>query len=87
VSLASLTLYLRGRGPWYQLNRRVGGPHIRLAGLKKININGSAAIEHVFLVVKSLLIKFDILKQGPGFTLSFVNLNVIRSEIVTGLSG
>jgi hypothetical protein len=87
VSLASLTLYLRGRRPWSQLNRREGGPHIQFERLKKININGSAAIKHGFPVVKPLLIKLDILKQGPGFTLFFVTLTAIRSEILTGLSG
>ena len=69
MSLASLTIYLRGRSPWCQLtlillkcriwrapdnaskwqmifnlafkglNRRVVGTHIRLEGLKTININ------------------------------------------------
>jgi hypothetical protein len=65
----------------------VGGPHIQLEGLKKININGSDAIKHGFPVVQSLLIKLGILKQGPEFTLFFVTLTVICSEIVTGLSG
>ena len=82
MSLASLTLYLRGRSPCCQLNRRVIGPHILLEGVKKININESAAIETF-----SLLMKLDILTQGPGFTSSFVLLTVIGSEIVTGLSG
>ena len=65
----------------------MGGHHIRLEGVKKININGSAAIEQSFPVVKSLLIKLDILTQGLGLISSFVTLNVLRSEIVTGLSG
>jgi len=61
--------------------------HIRLVGVKKININEPAAVEHGFPVVKSLLIKLDILTQGPGIISYFVTLTVFRSEIVTGLSG
>jgi hypothetical protein len=65
----------------------VGGLHIRLEGVKKININGSAAIEHGFPVIKSLLIKLITLTLGPGFTSTFVTLTVIRREIVTSLGG
>jgi len=86
-SLASLSLYVRGRSPWCQLNRRVGGTYIRFEALKEVNINGPAAIQHGFPVVKSLLIKLGILTQGPGFTSSFVTLTVILSEIVTVLIG
>lgn len=61
------------------------GPHIRLEGLKEININGSAAIEHGFPVVKSLFIKLDILTLGHEFSSSFVTQTVIRIEILSGL--
>lgn len=62
------------------------GPHIPLEGVKKININESGTIEPGFPVVKSLLIKLHILKQGSVFT-SFVTLTVILSETVMSLSG
>jgi len=65
----------------------VGGTHISLVGLKETDINGSATIQRGFPVVKPLLIKLDILTQGPEFTSSFVTLTVISSEIVTVLSG
>jgi hypothetical protein len=68
-------------------DRRVGGPHMRLEGVKKINIKRSAAIEQGFPVGKSLFIKLDILTQGLGMTWSFVTLTVFRSEIVTGSNG
>jgi hypothetical protein len=60
---------------------------MRLEGVKKVNIKGSAAIEQGFPVVKSLLIKLDILTQGLGLTSSFVTLTVLRSEILKGSSG